>query len=475
MPNMWDAESSGTKLLGLRKAVEESLRLDGARVFSSAYRFLSFMEDLTGGESDEMALLRHGLDDEALVPFQKVLGNPAPTATDLQRASRLAYAHLVNVKKQQEGLSRSATEDIGWGIADWYGVVMPPQTPKNQDAGFPISPLQDGPQGRQEPQYRHEQHQTEQVSTGGYPGPQTTPQPVATGRPVPPRRGISARHVMAALAVVVGLAAALGIFFVTRPHTIAFDGNGATSGSMESLTARAGETIVLPLVAYEKEGFQFDGWRVNGSANDVVSDGGSVSVPLFGGVTLEASWVAQGGLADSVEWETLVKRRQDEAGMYDWVLRFTNASSVSLDMTITNNVLNANDGVVATSSEQSFYGIAPGESNIMIVQTADSSAQKVTSSIRVMPSDYPSLKQTLEVSGVSQKSDGMVVDVTNRGSATAEAVALVVFGQKDDEFCYYVQAIDGKLKPGATVSVQVAGVPDWDLSAFSYYFYGRAS
>ena len=69
----------------------------------------------------------------------------------------------------------------------------------------------------------------------------------------------------------------------------------------------------------------------------------------------------------------------------------------------------------------------------------------------------------------------MVVDVTNRGSATAEAVALVVFGQKDDEFCYYVQAIDGKLKPGATVSVQVAGVPDWDLSAFSYYFYGRAS
>ncbi len=49
--------------------------------------------------------------------------------------------------------------------------------------------------------------------------------------------------------------------------TIEFDGNLATSGSMDNITVKIGETIKLPLNSFAKDGYVFLGWSIERNGN----------------------------------------------------------------------------------------------------------------------------------------------------------------------------------------------------------------
>lgn len=76
-------------------------------------------------------------------------------------------------------------------------------------------------------------------------------------------------------------------------YAISFDGNGATSGSMATLTADASSSVTLTRNAYARTGYRFLGWSTSASATSAVyADGASVSGLAKAGsmVTLHAVW-----------------------------------------------------------------------------------------------------------------------------------------------------------------------------------------
>ena len=52
-------------------------------------------------------------------------------------------------------------------------------------------------------------------------------------------------------------------------YTIAFNGNGSTSGSMSNLPMTYDETQKLPVNTFEKTGYEFIGWTTNRNSNEV--------------------------------------------------------------------------------------------------------------------------------------------------------------------------------------------------------------
>ena len=76
--------------------------------------------------------------------------------------------------------------------------------------------------------------------------------------------------------------------------TLAFDGNGATEGSMQSMSVAVGASITLPANTFKREGYEFLGWgETQGAAAPAYTDG-QADVALQGKsnetITLYAVW-----------------------------------------------------------------------------------------------------------------------------------------------------------------------------------------
>ena len=77
-----------------------------------------------------------------------------------------------------------------------------------------------------------------------------------------------------------------------KRHQVIFDGNGATSGTMNDRYYTAGNSISLPTNSYERENYMFLGWAKDAdSPVAIYLDGGSFPVPTDSAVTtLYAIW-----------------------------------------------------------------------------------------------------------------------------------------------------------------------------------------
>ena len=76
-------------------------------------------------------------------------------------------------------------------------------------------------------------------------------------------------------------------------YTVAFDGNGATSGGMPAQTLTIGTASTLPVNMFVRPGYQFQGWALSPKGQVVYTDGQSVAdVTVRAGttVTLSAIW-----------------------------------------------------------------------------------------------------------------------------------------------------------------------------------------
>ena len=77
------------------------------------------------------------------------------------------------------------------------------------------------------------------------------------------------------------------------PYTVAFDGNGATSGSMAAQTFTIGTPAALAANGFVRPGYQFQGWALSAKGQVVYSDGqtaADLTVRANTTVTLSAIW-----------------------------------------------------------------------------------------------------------------------------------------------------------------------------------------
>lgn len=76
--------------------------------------------------------------------------------------------------------------------------------------------------------------------------------------------------------------------------TVAFNGNGSTSGSMSSIRVPAGGSQVLPSNTFARTGYDFTGWNTNaGGTGTSYADGASYTAPTGSAgqtITLYAQW-----------------------------------------------------------------------------------------------------------------------------------------------------------------------------------------
>ncbi len=74
-------------------------------------------------------------------------------------------------------------------------------------------------------------------------------------------------------------------------YTISFDGNENTSGSMETLTVKSGESITLPENGFVKDGYKFVGWYTtkHDAFGKFYKNGATIS-DLTESITLRAQW-----------------------------------------------------------------------------------------------------------------------------------------------------------------------------------------
>ncbi len=75
--------------------------------------------------------------------------------------------------------------------------------------------------------------------------------------------------------------------WIAKEKTITFDGNGATSGSMENIIALTDETVILPDCLYEREGYAFVGWS-DGLKTYTVGE--EYKIGIMGGYEFYAVW-----------------------------------------------------------------------------------------------------------------------------------------------------------------------------------------
>lgn len=73
-------------------------------------------------------------------------------------------------------------------------------------------------------------------------------------------------------------------------NTLTFDGNGATSGSMDALRKYSDEKFTLPGVGYTKTGYSFKGWSKTPNGTVLVQDGAGYTMDCQDQVILYAVW-----------------------------------------------------------------------------------------------------------------------------------------------------------------------------------------
>ena len=111
----------------------------------------------------------------------------------------------------------------------------------------------------------------------------------------------------------------------TPKLTIAFDGNGADSGTMSSVSVFGGETVTIKSNAFMKSGYQFNGWNTEIHGAGVgYGDGDSITAPTLTEpktITLYAQWGASsgstGGGGDPAPAGRTLARAFEEAYLYN--------------------------------------------------------------------------------------------------------------------------------------------------------------
>ena len=89
-----------------------------------------------------------------------------------------------------------------------------------------------------------------------------------------------------------GVEATYHLYAIWMPNqnTLTFDGNGATSGSMDALRKYSDEKFTLPGVGFSKTGYSFKGWSKTPNGTALVQDGADYTMDCQDQVILYAVW-----------------------------------------------------------------------------------------------------------------------------------------------------------------------------------------
>ena len=163
--------------------------------------------------------------------------------------------------------------------------------------------------------------------------------------------------------------------YAPKEYAIAYDGNGATSGSMSVGAAGWGTMVTPDANAFEKTGHVFSGWEItktsDGSATGLTFSEGKFEMPKYD-VTLVAQWEDNSKVAmiveTNVKYETLAAAiAAAEAGQTVQLIQdITQEEAILIDKNLTLDLNNKTFTVTNPSSEYSNRAIKVTAGTIVI-------------------------------------------------------------------------------------------------------------
>ena len=220
----------------------------------------------------------------------------------------------------------------------------------------------------------------------------------------------------------------------TRVLHINFDGNGADSGSMDSVECEYGKEVTLPKCAYVRKGYAFGAWECNGKRYDPDDSARVTEDTLF-----NAIW--ERDIAASLNVEEFFQATDNDGELFG-ALIIRNKSPENLWIDVDFQFLDAEGKEKAKSYGSSGGLVAPGEV-AMIPALADyasegdaSSAASIAYELSVDENankGMSPLSKMVSVAETSCTDYASTVEVTNTGTEEANVGAVVLLAKDSYE------------------------------------------
>jgi len=271
-----------------------------------------------------------------------------------------------------------------------------------------------------------------------------------------------------------------------RTVVISFHGGGADQGSVDSIEAEVGETIMLPPNGFTWEGHYFEGWTWTADADSKPLEPGT-EVVVEDETAYVATWREIGSSSvKQIDWdfestwaEIDVKEGDTElvGTMGNWkgkepggVILVTNKTerTIELEATLTLVQTSGNDW---TSQQTSAYAVSPGASRLLHVYDSHrSDGLRWRIEVVDSPSWKAPLQESLEVEEVETKADRVTVRLTNTGEHVAQIASARIVASTEDGTAYAGDAFcSGKIEPGASMDVTFTKDNMYDFDAFGSF------
>ncbi len=525
----------------LADAVEQALGEQGAELLMNPPRFLSFVLDLYSADEAERNLLARNVDEELLRPFTLLSASTQAGPDDLQVAAQEASRILIEERLISEDHAYGIAGQLMIGIGRHLGIIPTPRKQVLTD-GEEMSPTVTGQVGQSEIA-----HQEDLPHAGDIPGQNKLPSKLAllalgVGiaavvatvllvvvfpqfrrtvilRDVDGTKNVTMRiegwqggtvvmpeppvehegyvflgwhpEVASETSASVGVGEEVpidscGYYHATWNPQVAYDGNGADSGSMETVDVVGNREFEIPSPEYTREGYVFSGWRDKDDEDGFIHKPGEkviVSKPT----TFLAVWSPQ-----VVIDEISIKDLDGVSGkIEDWdptmgcvALLVKNNSGKTLNLSCEASTLGKSDSKVEETSYDFNY-VASGDAVLFagpLFKTKK--AQSASYSIAVEESGgwgaplAGSVTEKIE----RQEEDELVLELSNASDKKAQIFSVGMIARDKSSNSYVGRTFDSvELKGGESCEVTfddsallgpIAAGPDWRELDCTFYLIG---
>lgn len=393
-------------MVTLREATARVLQKHGVEELRHPNRFVSEVVAQTGMELPEIQALCSQCDERFFVRF--AVAAESGSDVRIMAAYEGGAAHLSAELGVDEYVAQQLCLGLAQGIADYLAASQHPSYSADMTLGSAFA-------DNASPQPDHYDQ-----------GP----------RPMPRRRSV-----VPALAVALGMVGLVCVIvavfvLVGKSHmpseveevTVAFDANGATSGSVDAITCGVDEAVTLPDASdLTRKGYVFAGWGSSPDSSKVRTPGSTYATDKD--VTFYAQW----NLDPSAGAEVLsCDTYQTNDGALAAVLRLRNTSQATVDITA-KLTFQDEQGNAVDQYELTSPSVGPGEETIMGQSSMAAQLAGVSYDVSVSVPQYgdESILTCATMKEVSCDDDGLVVRVTNSGKRTMELAACVAYGHDE--------------------------------------------
>ncbi|MBR3318158.1 MAG: InlB B-repeat-containing protein [Atopobiaceae bacterium] len=265
---------------------------------------------------------------------------------------------------------------------------------------------------------------------------------------------------------------------------VKFDGNGADSGTMESIAALEGDEVELPACAFERKGYEFSHWTTNLSKGEGTKEyQPGDTYPAKHNVTFFANWTRSDGVSGS---DVAVTKADEEItgrldnwtqGDFSCTLKVTNETDATIMLDATFTSLGKAGETKGTATDDARV-LGPQESVILYSpEMYKASAVAYTVKASEAPGWMLPISERITIDEVSLDANKLVVSITNTSAENVSVASVLCEAKGTDGTTYTVNAFaTGILKPKAHLEATFErhNMPEWTRLSRTYYVEGFA-